>query len=66
MVLTNAIAKDLEKLILKTSFDPIKIKSKLDFYLERKRITVKEYNYLVELMQQKMDEEVAVKKKTKK
>lgn len=57
MVLTSAIAKDLEKLILKTNFDPIKTKSKLDFYLERKRITVKEYNYLVELMNKRMDEE---------
>lgn len=57
MVLTSAIAKDLEKLILKTNFDPVKTKSKLDFYLERKRITVKEYNYLVELMNKRMDEE---------
>ena len=57
MVLTSAIAKDLEKLILKTNFDSVKTKSKLDFYLERKRITVKEYNYLVELMNKRMDEE---------
>lgn len=57
MVLTSAIAKDLEKLVLKTNFDPVKTKSKLDFYLERKRITVKEYNYLVELMNKRMDEE---------
>lgn len=56
MVLTSAIAKDLEKLILKTNFDSVKTKNKLDFYLERKRITVKEYNYLVKLMNKKTDE----------
>lgn len=59
MVLTNAIAKDLEKLILKTDFDPVKTKSKLDFFLERKRITVEEYNYLVEIMEQRINEDVA-------
>lgn len=61
MILTSAIAKDLEKLILKTSFDPVKTKSKLDFYLERKRITVEEYNYLIEIMEQKMDQEATEK-----
>lgn len=48
MVLTSAIAKDLEKLISKTNFDQVKTKHKLDFYLERKRITEQEYNFLIE------------------
>ena len=59
MVLTNAIAKDMEKLISKTDFDPVKTLSKLDFYLGRKRITTEEYNYLVELMESKIAEDVA-------
>ena len=59
MVLTSAIAKDMEKLISKTDFDPVKTLSKLDFYLGRKRITTEEYNYLVELMESKIAEDVA-------
>lgn len=59
MVLTSVIAKDLEKLILKTDFDTVKTKSKLDFFLERKRITMEEYNYLVEIMEQRINEDVA-------
>lgn len=65
MVLTNQIAKDMEKLILKTDFDPESTLSKLDFYLKRKRITTEEYNYLVQIMEQRVDEltQAALEKK---
>ena len=59
MVLTNQIAKDMEKLILKTDFNPESTLNKLNFYLQRKRITTEEYNYLVELMESKVAENVA-------
>ena len=54
MVLVNQIAKDMEKLILKTDFNPESTLSKLNFYLQRKRIITEEYNYLVELMEQRI------------
>lgn len=59
MVLTHQIAKDMEKLILKLDFDPESTLSKLNFYLQRKRISTEEYNYLVEIMEQRIDEKVA-------
>ncbi len=57
MELTSLIAKDLEKLITRTKCDPQKTLSKLEFYKERKRITVEEYNYLVDLMEKKVQED---------
>lgn len=58
MILTTKLAKDLERLILGTDFDPVATKKKLDFYLERERITFDEYTYLVELMEQQVNKQV--------
>ena len=58
MVLTHQIAKDMEKLILKTDFNPENTLNKLNFYLQRKRITTEEYNYLVELMEERINAQV--------
>ena len=46
MELTSLIAKDLEKLITRTKCDPQKTLSKLEFYKERKRITVEEFGHI--------------------
>lgn len=51
MTLTSRIAKDMYLLITRTIFDPISTKKKLDFYLERKRITYDEYEYLLATME---------------
>lgn len=58
MVFSTKLGSDLELIITRTKFDPVDIKRKLDFYKERKRLTLEEYNYLVELMEKKVDESV--------
>lgn len=56
MVLESRIAKDLEKLILRTNFNPESTLNKLNFYVKLERITVEEYNYLVEIMEKRVAE----------
>lgn len=58
MTLTTKLAKDLERLIKGTDFDPVATKQKLDFYLERGRITFDEYTYLVDLMEKELNAQV--------
>lgn len=58
MILTSRIAKDLEKLITRTEFDPIDIKHKLDLYKEMKRITHEEYDYLVALVEEYTNKDI--------
>ena len=58
MVFSTKLGSDLELIITRTKFDPVDIKRKLDFYKERRRLTLEEYNYLVELMEKKVDESV--------
>ncbi|MGL4877901.1 hypothetical protein [Paraclostridium dentum] len=58
MTLVNKTAKDMERLIKGTDFDPIATKQKLDFFLERNRITFEEYTYLVDLMEAELNKQV--------
>lgn len=58
-ILTNRIAKDLELLITRTHFNPIKIKRKLDLYLELERINQDEYDYLINLIEQEVAKDTA-------
>ena len=58
MVFSTKLGSDLELIITRSKFDPVDIKKKLDFYKERRRLTLEEYNYLVELMEKKVDESV--------
>lgn len=59
MELENRIAKDMYLLITRTEFDPISTKRKLDFYLERNRITYSEYEYLVAEMEKVLAKQTA-------
>lgn len=58
MEFSTKLGSDLELIITRTKFDPVELKSKLDFYKKRKRLKIEEYNYLVKLMEKKVDESV--------